>query len=54
MMRLREQQHNQLMRQPMMSGQMGPLSMRRNGMMPANLPKTALQNNPSGLYVYLV
>ncbi|KAJ5698215.1 Transcriptional activator somA [Penicillium macrosclerotiorum] len=50
MMRLREQQHNQLLRQqPMMPGQM-PLNMRRN-MVPPNLQKTAMQNmqNTSGL-----
>jgi hypothetical protein len=52
MMRLREQQHNQLLRQQpgMMPGQM-PLNMRRNGMVPANLQKTVLQNNTGGLYV---
>lgn len=50
MMRLREQQHNQLMRQqPMMAGQMGQLNMRRNGMVPPNLQKAVLQNNTSGL-----
>lgn len=51
MMRLREQQHNQLMRQqPMMPGQV-PLNMRRNGgMVPPNLQKTVLQNNTAGLY----
>ncbi|GFF95487.1 adhesion defective protein 2 [Aspergillus udagawae] len=50
MMRLREQQHNQLLRQqPVMPGQMGPLNMRRNGMVPANLQKTVLQNNTGGL-----
>ncbi|KAJ5761383.1 Transcriptional activator somA [Penicillium manginii] len=46
LMRVREQQQNQLMRQqPMMPGQM-PLNMRRNGMhpVPANLQKTVLQN----------
>ncbi|KAJ5128401.1 Transcriptional activator somA [Penicillium atrosanguineum] len=50
MMRLREQQHNQLMRQqPMMPGQV-PLNMRRNGgMVPPNLQKTVLQNNTAGL-----
>lgn len=53
MMRLREQQHNQLLRQqPVMPGQMGPLNMRRNGMVPANLQKTVLQNNTGGLYVF--
>jgi hypothetical protein len=49
MMRIREQQHNQLMRQqPMMPGQM-PLGVRRggNGMVPPNLQKAALNN---GLY----
>jgi hypothetical protein len=54
MMRLREQQHNQLMRQqPMMPGQV-PLNMRRNGgMVPPNLQKTVLQNNTAGLYAPL-
>lgn len=49
MMRIREQQHNQLMRQqPMMPGQV-PLGVRRggNGMVPPNLQKAALNN---GLY----
>jgi hypothetical protein len=49
-MRIREQQHNQLMRQqqPMMAGQV-PLGVRRggNGMVPPNLQKAALNN---GLY----
>lgn len=55
MMRLREQQHNQLLRQqPVMPGQMGPLNMRRNGMVPANLQKTVLQNNTGGLYVFYI
>ncbi|KAJ5096293.1 hypothetical protein NUU61_005649 [Penicillium alfredii] len=51
LMRMREQQHNQLLRQqPLMPGQMGPLNMRgRNGMVPPNLQKTVLQNNTSGL-----
>lgn len=50
MMRLREQQQTQLLRQqPMMPGQMGQQIMRRNGMVP-NLQKTVLQNN-TGLYV---
>lgn len=35
----------------MMPGQMGRLNnMRGNGMIPANLQKTALQNNTGGLY----
>ena len=49
LMRIREQQHNQLMRQqPMMPGQV-PLGVRRggNGMVPPNLQKAALNN---GLY----
>jgi hypothetical protein len=50
LMRIREQQHNQLMRQqqPMMAGQV-PLGVRRggNGMVPPNLQKAALNN---GLY----
>jgi hypothetical protein len=49
LMRMREQQHNQLMRQqPMMPGQV-PLGVRRggNGMVPPNLQKAALNN---GLY----
>lgn len=51
-MRMREQQHNQLLRQqPMMPGQMNPMNMRpRNGMVPPNLQKTVLQNN--SLYVF--
>lgn len=50
MMRLREQQQNQLLRQqPLMAGQV-PLNMRRNGMVPPNLQKTVLQNNTAGLY----
>lgn len=50
-MRIREQQHNQLMRQqPMMPGQMGQLNMRRNGVVPPNLQKAVLQNNTTGLY----
>ncbi|PLB37720.1 putative cAMP-dependent protein kinase pathway protein (Som1) [Aspergillus candidus] len=48
-MRMREQQHNQFLRQPqMMPGQMGQLNVRRNGVVP-NLQKTVLQNNQSGL-----
>ncbi|KAF4765817.1 hypothetical protein HAV15_003886 [Penicillium sp. str.  len=48
-MRLREQQHNQFMRQqPMMPGQMNQLR-RQNGMVPPNLQKTVLQNNTTGL-----
>jgi len=48
-MRLREQQHNQFMRQqPMMPAQMNQLR-RQNGMVPPNLQKTVLQNNTSGL-----
>lgn len=49
LMRIREQQHNQLMRQqPMIPGQV-PLGVRRggNGMVPPNLQKAALNN---GLY----
>ncbi|CAG8891746.1 unnamed protein product [Penicillium salamii] len=47
-MRLREQQHNQFMRQqPMMPGQMGVR--RQNGMVPPTLQKTVLQNNTPGL-----
>ncbi|CEJ55171.1 Putative Adhesion defective protein 3 [Penicillium brasilianum] len=49
MMRIREQQHNQLMRQqPMMPGQV-PLGVRRggNGMVPPNLQKAALNNGLS-------
>ena len=45
-MRMREQQHNQMMRQqPMMPGQV-PLGVRRsaNGMVPPNLQKAALNN----------
>lgn len=50
LMRLREQQQNQLLRQqPMMPGQV-PLNMRRSGMVPPNLQKTVLQNNTAGLY----
>ncbi|KAJ5580163.1 uncharacterized protein N7459_006148 [Penicillium hispanicum] len=52
MMRIREQQQNQILRQqqPLMPGQMNPLNMRRpNGMVPPNLQKTVLQNNTSGL-----
>lgn len=49
-MRLREQQHNQLFRQqPMIPGQIGQIPMRRNPMVP-NLQKTVLQNNTPGLY----
>lgn len=52
MMRLREQQQNQLLRQqPMMPGQV-PLNMRRGGMVPPNLQKTVLQNNTAGLYAH--
>ncbi|KAJ5528606.1 hypothetical protein N7527_001999 [Penicillium freii] len=48
-MRLREQHHNQFMRQqPMMPGQMNPIR-RQNGMVPPNLQKTVLQNNTTGL-----
>ena len=48
-MRMREQHHNQLLRQqPMMPGQ---LNIRRNGV-PPNLQKTVLQNNTPGLYAY--
>ncbi|KAJ5481028.1 Transcriptional activator somA [Penicillium diatomitis] len=46
LMRMREQQHNQMMRQqPMMPGQV-PLGVRRatNGMVPPNLQKAALNN----------
>ncbi|KAL4792726.1 hypothetical protein BDV19DRAFT_246658 [Aspergillus venezuelensis] len=53
MMRMREQQQqNQMFRNPqqMMPGQMGRLNnMRGNGMVPANLQKTAMQNNTGGL-----
>ncbi|KAL4801913.1 hypothetical protein BDV18DRAFT_67926 [Aspergillus unguis] len=52
MMRLREQQNNQMFRnqQQMMPGQMGRLNnMRGNGMIPGNLQKTVLQNNTGGL-----
>ncbi|KAA8645564.1 hypothetical protein EYZ11_012528 [Aspergillus tanneri] len=50
LMRLREQQHNQLLRQqPIMPGQMGQLNMRRNGVVAPNLQKTVLQNNTTGL-----
>lgn len=51
LMRIREQQQNQMFRnqQQMMPGQMGRLNnMRGNGMIPANLQKTALQNNTGG------
>ncbi|KKK19836.1 cAMP-dependent protein [Aspergillus rambellii] len=51
LMRFREQQHNQLLRNPqqMMPGQMNQLNnMRRNGMVPPNLQKTVLQNNTGG------
>ncbi|OJJ48087.1 hypothetical protein ASPZODRAFT_62484 [Penicilliopsis zonata CBS 506.65] len=48
-MRMREQQQNHMLRQPMMPGQMGQLNnMRRPGMIP-NLQKTVLQNNTGGL-----
>lgn len=51
-MRLREQQHNHLMRpQAVMPGQMGQINMRRNGVVPPNLQKAVLQNNTTGLYV---
>lgn len=51
MMRIREQQHNNFLRQqPMMPGQMG--NMRRNTMVPPNLQKTVLQNNTPGLYAH--
>jgi hypothetical protein len=48
---MREQQHNQFMRQqPMMpAAQMNQLR-RQNGMVPPNLQKTVLQNNTPGLY----
>ncbi|KAF9883113.1 hypothetical protein FE257_004092 [Aspergillus nanangensis] len=49
MMRMREQQHNQLLRQPMMPNQMRQMNMNRNGMIPPNLQKTVLQNNTTGL-----
>jgi hypothetical protein len=46
---MREQQHNQFMRQqPMMPGQMNQLR-RQNNMVP-NLQKAVLQNNTTGLY----
>ncbi|RAH49482.1 putative cAMP-dependent protein kinase pathway protein (Som1) [Aspergillus brunneoviolaceus CBS 621.78] len=49
-MRLREQHQNQLLRQqPLMPGQMGQMNIRRNGMVPQPLQKTALQNNTPGL-----
>ncbi|KAL4972725.1 hypothetical protein BDW66DRAFT_116473 [Aspergillus desertorum] len=51
MMRIREQQQNQMFRnqQQMMPGQMGRLNnMRGNGMVPPNLQKAVLQNNTSG------
>ncbi|KAL5339291.1 hypothetical protein BJX70DRAFT_397902 [Aspergillus crustosus] len=51
MMRIREQQQNQMFRnqQQMMPGQMGRLNnMRGNGMVPANIQKTVLQNNAGG------
>jgi hypothetical protein len=49
-MRLREQQHNQFMRQqPMMPGQMNQLRRQNGGMVPPNLQKTVLQNNTPGL-----
>jgi hypothetical protein len=53
MMRLREQQQNQIFRnqQQMIPGQMGRLNnMRGNGMMPATLQQKAMQNNTGGLY----
>ncbi|KAB8262828.1 hypothetical protein BDV32DRAFT_136269 [Aspergillus pseudonomiae] len=50
MLRFREQQHNQLLRQqPMMPAQMQQLNLRRNGSVAPNLQKTVLQNNTSGL-----
>jgi hypothetical protein len=54
MLRLREQQQNQFLRQPaMMPGQMAAqLNMRRNGAIPASLQKNVLQNNTAGLYVF--
>ncbi|KAL2839792.1 hypothetical protein BJX68DRAFT_279325 [Aspergillus pseudodeflectus] len=51
MMRLREQQQNQIFRnqQQMIPGQMGRLNnMRGNGMMPATLQQKAMQNNTGG------
>lgn len=52
MLRLREQQQNQFLRQPaMMPGQMAQLNMRRNGAIPPSLQKTVLQSNTAGLYV---
>ncbi|KAJ5757083.1 uncharacterized protein N7511_007265 [Penicillium nucicola] len=49
-MRLREQQHNQFMRQqPMMPAQLNQLRRQNGGMVPPNLQKTVLQNNTSGL-----
>ncbi|KAJ0420431.1 hypothetical protein BJY00DRAFT_323899 [Aspergillus carlsbadensis] len=51
MMRLREQQQNQIFRnqQQMIPGQMGRLNnMRGNGMMPATLQHKAMQNNTGG------
>lgn len=54
-MRLREQQHNHLMRpQAVMPGQMGQINMRRNGVVPPNLQKAVLQNNTTGLYACVV
>lgn len=54
MLRFREQQHNQLLRQqPMMPAQMQQLNLRRNGSVAPNLQKTVLQNNTSGLYAFL-
>lgn len=48
-LRMREQQHNQFMRQqPMIPGQMN--MRRQNGMVPPNLQKAVLQNNTPGLY----
>jgi hypothetical protein len=55
MMRLREQQQNQIFRnqQQMIPGQMGRLNnMRGNGMMPATLQQKAMQNNTGGLYAF--
>ncbi|KAB8067504.1 hypothetical protein BDV29DRAFT_88459 [Aspergillus leporis] len=50
MMRFREQQHNQLLRQQsMMPAQMQQLNIPRNGSVAPNLQKTVLQNNTSGL-----
>ncbi|KAI9372028.1 hypothetical protein BJX61DRAFT_543106 [Aspergillus egyptiacus] len=52
MMRIREQQQNQMFRTPqqMMQGQMGRLGNMRggNGMVPGNIPKPVLQNNTGG------